>query len=44
MFIGWMRVFTGSLFGAIVVLALVFLDRTAARFLYAPARRKTAAL
>jgi len=42
-FIGWMRVLTGSLFGAIAMLALVFLASTSALFVYAPARVKTGA-
>jgi len=39
MFIGWMQVLTGSLYGAIVVLALMFLASMVALHAYAPARR-----
>ena len=42
MFIGWMQVLTGSLFGAITVLALGFLSSMAALHVCAPARVKAA--
>jgi len=42
MFIGWMKVVSGSLFGAISALALFFLCSMAAIYLYAPQRVKPA--
>ncbi len=39
-FIGWTQVLTGSLFGAIAVLAFVFLSSMAALYVYAPAPTK----
>jgi MFS family permease len=41
-FIGWTQVLTGSLFGAIAVLAFVFLSSMAALYLYAPERPRPA--
>jgi hypothetical protein len=40
MFIGWMRVLTGSLFGAIAALAVVFLCSLAALYVLAPPRQR----
>ncbi|HYA65719.1 MAG TPA: MFS transporter, partial [Burkholderiaceae bacterium] len=40
MFIGWMKVATGSLFGAIGALALIFLCSIAAIYFYAPRHAK----
>jgi sugar phosphate permease len=42
-FIGWTQVLTGSLFGAIAVLAFVFLSSMAALYVYAPAPAKASA-
>jgi sugar phosphate permease len=43
MFIGWMKVLTGSLFGAIAALALVFLCSLVALYIIAPPRRRPVA-